>query len=73
MGGRGVEIGRGYLNMIYSTSLWAHFAVLGASLPQPVTPGAASKVGRPDFYEVRPIIFKEKRDFKDALGVTPEW
>ena len=65
-----MEIGRDYLNMIYSTSLWAHFAVLGASLPQAVTPGAAFKVGRADFYEVRPIFFKAKRDFEDALGVT---
>ena len=72
MGGRGVEIGRGYLNMIYSTSLWAHFAVFGASIPQPVNPWAASKVGRPDFYVVRSIFFKEKRDFEDAPGVTPD-
>ena len=72
MGGRGVEIGRGYLNMIYSTSLWAHFAVLGASIPQPVNPWAASKVGRPDFYVVRSNFFKEKRDFEDAPGVTPD-
>ena len=72
MGGRGVEIGRGYLNMIYSTSLWAHFAVLGASLPQPANPWAAFKVGRADFYEVRPIFFKENRDFEEALGVRPD-
>ena len=65
-----MEIGRGYLNMIYSTSLWAHFAVLGASIRPPVNPWAAFKVGRADFYEVRPIFFKAKRDFEDALGVT---
>ena len=67
-----MEIGRDYLNMIYSTSLWAHFAVLGSSIPQPVTPGAAFKVGRPDFYDVRPIFFKEKRDLEGAPGVTPD-
>ena len=71
MGGRGVEIGRGNLNMIYSTSLWAHFGVLGASIRPPVNPWAAFKVGRADFYEVRPIFFKEKRDFEDAPGVRP--
>ena len=72
MGGRGVEIERGYLNMAYSTSLWAHFAVLGASIPQPVNPWAASKVGRPDFYVVRSNFFKEKRDFKEAQRVRPD-
>ena len=38
-----MEIGRGNLNMIYSTSLWAHFAVLGASIRPPVNPWAAFK------------------------------
>ena len=67
-----MEIGRGYLNMIYSTSLWAHFAVLGASIPQPVHPWAGFKVGRPDFYVVRSNFFKEKRDFKEAQRVRPD-
>merc|ERR1712016_155460 len=43
-----------------------------ASIPQPVNPWAASKVGRPDFYVVRSIFFKEKRDFEDAPKVMPE-
>ena len=66
-----MEIWAGNLNIIYSPSLWAHFAVLGASIPQPVNPWAASKVGRPDFYVVRSNFFKEKRDFKEARGVRP--
>ena len=72
MGGRGFEIWAGNLNMIYSPSLWAHFAVLGALIRPPVSPWAGSKVGRPDFYVVRSNFFKEKRDFEEALGVRPE-
>ena len=73
MGGRGVEIGRGYLNMIYSTSLWAHFAVLGASIPQPVNPWAAYKVGRPDFYVVRSFFFQGKTWFRGRPRGHTRW
>ena len=66
-----MEIWAGNLNIIYSPSLWAHFAVLGALIRPPVSPWAGSKVGRPDFYVVRSNFFKEKRDFEAARGVRP--